>query len=868
MGLTRSIAESSLFGRPARTCLSVLGVAVGIATVVAVFTLDHVTVLSRTRALLPDFEADLQVRSTSELPDPRSELLQMKGVAGVAAFFENDVGFRPLDRPVAEGAGAELVRLVALETGGARTLGVYHVEDGRDLSAERGANGVLIGRALAADFGLEPGSRVVLAQPKRAARSACIEGEIRVLDAPGTPEREAVFEVVGILSREGLGRRASGRVVVVDWDAGRELLRDVFLDAQFWLKRDPAVDLEALETSLARSFTFERNALRAVGQMADERAFRNGVRLAGLFALLLGLYVIFHTLSMSLVERVREVGVLSALGATRSQIARIFFCEALFIAVAAGVLGLFGGLAFAHELLRRGISTLGVQPRPVGPFEVPWRTVLALVLLGVAVALFGSVYPILRARSADVTLALRGEEQGRRAVARGFQVMSVLLLVLVVPLFFFRVVPIIGAAEPVLVGALLLGLVVLGALVGLPLLWPQPFGWVTSSLARPAERWAPLSGKLACASLSQGATRTGASIAAIALVTAAYVGLKGMTASLAGEIEEWGETGVRDKVFVRGLPDVPLDEVIRSLRVLPEVQGIEPGSARAFPSFLLLGLRSSELARYGPLALDPGLADALRAGTSIVISERLARQRELSVGDAVLVQTGAQGIREFRVGAISDSYGYFPSPDERAYGVIDENELKRLFCVDIDRTDTVAVKMNGGDAGLVEAVLRDSFPEARRLALTDGRAILQVLRDDLSVDFVLFDIILFSTAVLAGLGILNGQLLAALERMKELGILKALGTTRGQVALTVMLESAVIGGLGGVLGLVVGAGLSPVLVSALRVLSGLALPFRTAGIHLMVGALGALVLSLLAGLYPIWRMNRFDAVRAVRTGSN
>ncbi len=867
MGLTRSIAESSLFGRPARTCLSILGVAVGIATVVAVFTLDHVTVLSRTRALVPDFEADLQVRSTSGLSDPRSELLLMKGVAGVAAFFENDVGFRPLDRASPEGAGAELVRLVALEAGGARTLGVYHVEDGSDLSAESGANGVLIGRALAADFGLEPGSKIVLAQPRRAARSACIEGEIRALDAPA-PEREAVFQVVGILSREGLGRRASGRVVVVDLGAGRELLRDVFLDAQFWLKRDPAVDLEVLETDLARHFTFERNALRAVGQMADERAFRNGVRLAGLFALLLGLYVIFHTLSMSLVERVREVGILSALGATRAQVARIFFCEALFIAVAAGVLGLLGGVVFAHELLRRGISTLGVQPRPVGPFEVPWRTVLTLVLLGVAVALFGSVYPILRARSADVTLALRGEELGRRAVARGFQVMSVLLLVLVVPLFFFRVVPLIGAAEPALVGALLLGLVVLGALVGLPLLWPQPFGWVASFLARPAERWAPLSGKLARASLSQGATRTGAAIAAIALVTAAYVGLKGMTASLAGEIEEWGATGVRDKVFVQGLPDVPLDEVLRALRVLPEVQGVEPGGARAFPSFLLLGLRTEELVRYGPLARDPELARSLRAGSSIVVSERLARQRELAVGDAVLVQTGAQGIQEFRVGAITNSYGYFPSPDERAYGVIDENELKRLFCVDIEHTDTVAVKMNGGDAALVEAVLRDSFPDARRLALTDGRAILQVLLDDLGVDFVLFDIILFSTAILAGLGILNGQLLAALERTKELGILKALGTTRGQVALTVMLESAVIGGLGGVLGLVVGAGLSPVLVSALRVLSGLALPFRTAGIHLAVGALGALVLSLLAGLYPIWRMNRFDAVRAVRTGSN
>jgi ABC-type antimicrobial peptide transport system permease subunit len=76
----------------------------------------------------------------------------------------------------------------------------------------------------------------------------------------------------------------------------------------------------------------------------------------------------------------------------------------------------------------------------------------------------------------------------------------------------------------------------------------------------------------------------------------------------------------------------------------------------------------------------------------------------------------------------------------------------------------------------------------------------------------------------------------------------------------------VVGVAGGALGCLVGAGLSPVLVSALRVLSGLALPFRVAAGALAFGAAGAVLLALLAALYPIFRMNRVDAVRAVRTG--
>lgn len=82
----------------------------------------------------------------------------------------------------------------------------------------------------------------------------------------------------------------------------------------------------------------------------------------------------------------------------------------------------------------------------------------------------------------------------------------------------------------------------------------------------------------------------------------------------------------------------------------------------------------------------------------------------------------------------------------------------------------------------------------------------------------------------------------------------------------VLVEAAVIGGCGGLLGLLVGTGLTPVLVSSLRVLSSLPLPLRTAGAWLAFALAGALALTVLSGLYPIWRMNRFDAVRAVRTG--
>jgi len=296
------------------------------------------------------------------------------------------------------------------------------------------------------------------------------------------------------------------------------------------------------------------------------------------------------------------------------------------------------------------------------------------------------------------------------------------------------------------------------------------------------------------------------------------------------------------------------------------VLGIETGDTRAFPSFLLLGERGAELARYGPLAANPELVRQFEEEQGILISDRLARQRGLAVGDQVFVNTSGHGVQAFRVIAISDDYGYFFHPDERAYGVISAALLHRYFCIDVERTNSIAVKLAPGtDVGTVEALLRPRFPDAD-LRFYAGPNLLALMLSDLTTDFLVFDVILFLTALLAGLGVLNGQLLSAIERRKELGILQALGTTREQLTGVVLAESVVIGLLGGVLGCLVGLGLTPVLVAALRVLSGLQLPFRTGGAWVAFALGSAVLLTVLAGLYPVWRAQRMDAVRAVRTG--
>jgi ABC-type antimicrobial peptide transport system permease subunit len=196
--------------------------------------------------------------------------------------------------------------------------------------------------------------------------------------------------------------------------------------------------------------------------------------------------------------------------------------------------------------------------------------------------------------------------------------------------------------------------------------------------------------------------------------------------------------------------------------------------------------------------------------------------------------------------------------------------MRELHCIDTDVVSTFSVRFpDGFDQDEAETIVRTALavaPQSGQGVVETGDYIYGWMSTDITRDFVLFDIIILLTVMLAGLGVLNGQLLSALERAKELGVLKALGASRGQIAGHVVLESLVVGAIGGGLGAGLGALLTPVIVRALRVISGLPLPDSGPGWWALAGWAGAVLVAVLAGLYPIWRMNRGNAVAAVRTG--
>jgi len=109
-----------------------------------------------------------------------------------------------------------------------------------------------------------------------------------------------------------------------------------------------------------------------------------------------------------------------------------------------------------------------------------------------------------------------------------------------------------------------------------------------------------------------------------------------------------------------------------------------------------------------------------------------------------------------------------------------------------------------------------------------------------------------------GIGIVNVMMLTVTERIKEIGIMKAVGATRENIQVLFLLESGLLGAVSGLIGITIGAGISFIISN----LGGF--PIAVTWTSLAVGLIFAIVTTMVAGIYPANKAARLDPVEALR----
>ncbi|MBL9078941.1 MAG: ABC transporter permease [Planctomycetes bacterium] len=849
-----------------RLLLTLCGIALGTAIVVAIYVMDHNTIQSRLLAQDPQRgRVDLEV-----LPNDRGrpaaavadDLRQRPSVEAVAVWREA----RAL---ATQGPHRLDLAVFGLDPLPGGAFGHYALHAGRDLDAADGGlerPGILLGGEAARMLGVDVGARLRLGEPLQVQRVECRDGRmVAVPEPPGAVRFEVEVEVRGVLEPERLGRRNFGMMAVCGLELATRL--QTRGDSLFHVLRREGADLDRLRLELAADFAVQDLRSAYLGEGADERAFRNGLKVLGGLALLLGMYVVFQTLSHSLVARVRQLGLLRCLGAGTGAITRIFLVDALLVGTLGALLGVGLGLLLARWLQANQISSLGLG-KAWSTFEVPVFPVAWTAALGVLFTLAGAMFPLVRARQVPALEILRARGLAPGAddgidLLRGIHVWMFGLLVLALPLAYLSMTPL-AAEEGAEMRDVLLQLAgMLGLFGAVLLLAPWSVALLGRALLLPLRLLLPMASWLVGKVVARAPGRVAAAVCGLSAVLLALLGLKCLTWSLRAEVRQFAAAALDQRLLLRAAPVTP--ELAARLATLPGVaradlfEGEERGGG-----FLLRGLAvESANGRGGALEGDPELARryADERVRTLVVSRRLAKVRGWRAGDLVPLLDKNRVPQAYQVLHVSDRSGF--DGDERAFAIAAPHWLRHDFCIAATSVEHVTLHLQpGADAAAITAAARNTLPAVPVAKL--GEDIRAYFLRDVGRDFRLFDLLLFLMLVLAGVGLLNGMTIAAIGRARELGVLRALGLGRGPLAGSFLLEGALTALLASLLSLGLAVPLGWVLVLGMNRVARLDAPVELPLPWFGVVPLIALGIGVAAASVPAWRALRQSPSESVR----
>ena len=576
-----------------------------------------------------------------------------------------------------------------------------------------------------------------------------------------------------------------------------------------------------------------------------------------------GGFLIFNTFSITVVQRTREFAMLRTLGASSRQVLGAVLAEAFLIGLLASALGIVGGYAFV-ELVKLMFSASGFE-LPVTNLRLTVDSVVVPLLVGVLATIVAAMIPAVRATRVAPLEALReggGSTEVEKRTSRVRTIIAVGLLtaslaLLALGLF---VADDEGAALSQMGGGLVLLFIALAMLGGR---FVPP---IVSVIGAPIERLRGVTGTLARENAQREPQRTATTAAALMIGVAlvVFVGIfsSSVKASLSDAIDDQiaGDLAILNKDgfsplssrLSEGVADIEGVGVVAptaNLPVLVEGTGDE----------LITGLEPEAASQVFDLDFVEGDEQVLSGlGPDEAIAEiGWLEDNALAVGDAVEI-TGPNGdrIEVSIVGSVDDSAGLLV----QSLGIPRDTARDPLGA----KTDaTVLLSFEEGadpDATResVDGFLDERFPD------TETRDQAQIKEDQgAQIDqlVTLIYVLLGLSVIVSIFGVVNTLALTILERTRELGMLRAIGTSRSQVRRMVRYESVINSLLGTIVGTVIGLLLAVAAVQALKdeglILSvPLALP--------LVVLVAAILLGVVAAIRPARRASRLDVIQALQ----
>lgn len=691
-------------------------------------------------------------------------------------------------------------------------------------------------------------------------------GDVIQINVAGTPQ---AGYIAGLIEpRDAISRRALQNLILADISTVQELSGrlgvleriDLILPTE---NRDAALaELQSLLPDGIQVLAAEGRS-QAVDQMTT--AFRTNLTALSLLGLVVGLFLIYNTMTFSVVQRRQSFGTLRALGVSAREIFTLVLGEALIVGLVGSTLGILLGVLLGRGAVNEVSQTINdvFFTLTVREVALPTSSLIKGGLLGMVATFLAALLPAWEAaKSPPRRILSRSQLEflsnkilGRAALLGALAALGSGILLLTVEL-----------------GLVASFACTFGVTIGLALTTP----WTTQRLMPLTSRLlgpiiGPL-GRLAPREVSASASRTSPAMAALMVAVAVTIGASLMVGSFRGSVINWLDQILGDDVYgsVAGSslaePAVPIEA-----STIARIQ--------AWPAAATVNLlRNVEVdSQYGPVAIsannnpnDGGeqiFVETDRSGEAIwelvqagavMISEPLANRLDLHMGDTISMHT-PDGERTFNIVAVFSDY----TSSRGNVTMWLENYAK--YWQD-DSVTAFSMELEPGqDVDLVVEDLRAELNSSQLLNIRSNAGLRSETLEVFDRTFLITNALQLITTGVAFVGVLSAMLALQLEKQRQMGILKAIGLSVRQIWSLTLLETGLIGAVAGLLALPTGYIVAQILLQLINKRSfGWSLQLQLEAEPFIQALLIAVAAALLAGLYPAYRASRRSAADAMR----
>ena len=683
----------------------------------------------------------------------------------------------------------------------------------------------------------------------------------------GGYQRPAV--VSGLLDpADSLSRRALDGMLLADIATAQELTgRLGKLDRiDVILPEDDPAALQRLEALLPEQASIVAVAARTGTIEQMTAAFRTNLTALSLLALVVGLFLIYNTMTFSVVQRRPLFGTLRCLGVTRNEVFVLVLAEAFVVGLLGATLGVILGVILGQGAVRAVTQTINdlYFVVTVRGLSIPPSSLVKGMVLGVIATVLAAAPPAWEAASVPPRVALSRsglESKAGRAVKAAalasLVLMGIGLILLAIPT---------NGLVAAFAGTFA---IIIGIGMQTPLVTKLAMDGVTPI----SSRLGGVLGRMAPRSVVNSLSRTAIAIAALMIALSVTIGVSLMVGSFRYTVIAWLAQTVQGDIYIsppsatatsnsatvdpaaeliiRGWPGVARVDTLRSATVdspgdpvqIAAVDNPSTGDERLFLS---------------AIGTPDEVWQAMQQG-AVIVSEPFANRLDLPRRGGELTLFTLDGPRVFPIAGIYSDYASSQGTVMMAL------PLYRQLWQDEAITAMALRLAEGGDPDRVTQALQDALAPVQALQIRPNKALREEVLVVFDRTFAITGALQLLATLVAFIGVLSALLSLQLDKQREFGILRAVGLTGGQLRRLISYETGLMGAVAGLLAMPTGLALALILVYIINRRSfGWTLQLQLDLAPFLQAFVVAIVAALLAGLYPAYRMTKMVAAEAMR----